>query len=279
MPRLVALATFLACLVPSVSQAQVLIGVLIGNKVTSPKFHLGVALGANLPIDDRPDMNFWAGFHLQLYADWRFSKRFLFQPGLIAYEGYPLRWKDDAQPDPPSDFSDEIEYTRKARRNISWFGIPLIVKAEVHPLFQIGLGPQVNLRSGATNFYQGASPNGNSVQLREVAKSTINYADIGAVLWLEVKFSKKSAYSPGIAFRFYNGFLDIAKSPNIKEIARIGSIVATLPVGAATAKKREAKRRMEEAEAASAAAAAAASSQPTEAPPADPPPADPPADE
>ena len=82
-PILFLIVTVLA---PSVANGQVLIGMLLGDKVTSPTFHLGANVGANYTnltgIDGTSGK--W-GFQLGLYGEWKFAEHWYLQPELVPF--------------------------------------------------------------------------------------------------------------------------------------------------------------------------------------------------
>ena len=71
---------------PRPAQAQVLIGMLLGDKVTTDDFHIGLNVGPNLATFDGLDgAETRLGLCLGLTGEWRFARNFYLQPEILPF--------------------------------------------------------------------------------------------------------------------------------------------------------------------------------------------------
>ena len=73
---------------PRVAEGQVLISLLLGDKVSSEKFHLGLDVGLNLSnVSGIDDTKLRTGFFLGIFGEWRLArdKNWYLQPEIIPF--------------------------------------------------------------------------------------------------------------------------------------------------------------------------------------------------
>ena len=83
---LLAIAMTACMLAPKVAHSQVLISMLLGDKVSSEKFHLGLNVGVNASgFSGIDDTKLRTGFYLGIVGEWRFAKKWYLQPELTPF--------------------------------------------------------------------------------------------------------------------------------------------------------------------------------------------------
>jgi hypothetical protein len=225
------LAALIALLVlaPAVASGQVLIGMLLGDKVTSPTFHLGANVGANYTtltgIDGAGGK--W-GFQLALFGEWKFAERWYLQPELVPffYTGAHDVPTGTIGRVPPDEFAVETCTT-----SMNYFAVPIILKFAVAPQFHIGAGPQVGWVLKADNTYEAVPAGDIEVTTVQDIKDAVTSPDYGVAFHLEYKF-KDHYLSPSVTGRYYYGLADVIKDNTGDEVRNsVFELLLSFPIG------------------------------------------------
>jgi hypothetical protein len=238
MPRIYAFLVLLACvasavaLVPEQANSQILIGLLLGDKVTSEKFHLSLDIGANFSdLSGIDDTKIRSGFFLGLAGEWQFAEHWYLQPelGVFYYAGagnLPM----DYFPPPPE--VEDIVTGSEVSRRLKYFTIPVLLKYGVADnRLHLGAGGQVGFITSAKDKYEGVSDNGNNVEVEQDIKEYTTSTDLGLLFNIEWKF-KKDVLAMGIVARYYLGLTDTVKdNPGDPVYNRVFSLLLTVPIG------------------------------------------------
>jgi hypothetical protein len=219
-------------LVPREANGQVLIGLLLGDKVTSEKFHLSLNIGANFSdLKGMEDTKIRPGFFLGLGGEWRFAEHWFLQPeiGVFYYVGannLPM----DYFPPPPE--VEDIVTGNEVSRRLNYFTIPVLLKYGVAGnRLHLGAGGQVGFLTSAQDKYEGTSDNGNPVTVDQDIKDYTVSTDLGLLFNVEYKF-KPDVLSMGIVARYYLGLTDTVKdNPGDPVYNSVFSVLLTVPIG------------------------------------------------
>src|SRR5262245_27446437 len=120
------IAVLLAAGTARPARAQVLMGMLFGEKLASENFNIGLEIGMNLgTIDDMGADALTKGTLLGLYGTWRFSEQYHLFVGLN-----PLSQKgaSDADPIPLNDPQLDPLATGRMTRNLTYFDVPVLLQ-------------------------------------------------------------------------------------------------------------------------------------------------------
>ena len=229
---LVICIAFTVTLLPREAHGQVLIGMLLGDKVTSEKFHLGMAIGANFSdLSGIDDTKMRDGFFLGLIGEWHFAKHWYLQPelGAFYYVGANNLPLDDFPPPPEVE---DILTGNEVSRRLKYFTIPVLLKyGVVDNRLHLGAGGQVGFLTSAKDKYEGTSDNGNAVEVEQDIKDYTTSTDAGLLFDIEWKF-KKHILSSSIVARYYLGLMDTIKdNPGDPVYNRVFSLLVTVPIG------------------------------------------------
>ena len=224
--------SFAVILVPVKADGQVLIGLLLGDKVTSEKFHLALDIGANFSdLSGIDDTKIRPGFFLGLAGEWRFAGNWFLQPelGVFYYTGannLPM----DYYPPPPE--VEDIVTGNEVSRRLKYFTIPVLLKYGVADnRVHLGAGGQVGFLTSAQDKYEGTSDNGNSITVDHDVKDYTVSTDAGLLFNVEWKY-KKSILSPSLVVRYYLGLTDTVKdNPGDPVYNRVFSVLLFIPIG------------------------------------------------
>jgi hypothetical protein len=224
----ISVALLLTLSVPD-AHGQVLIGMLLGDKVSTENFHLGVGVGVNLAdLNGIDDTSLRRGFMLGIIAEWRFADHFYLQPELLPF--YQVGAKD--LPEGGLDVSElEQEVTDiQARRELSYMAVPVLLKyGLLEDRLHIGAGPQVGFLSGATDIYEGVIEN--KITVDDDIEDELSSTDAGATFLLEYKLGD-DPFSTGISVRYYLGLVDIVEdNPGDAVYNRVFTISLSVPMG------------------------------------------------
>jgi len=235
---LTALTTLTCLTAPRSADGQVLISLLLGDKVSSEKFHLGINMGLNLAdLSGIDGAKARTGFNLGILGEWRFARNWYLQPELgVFYYAGATKLPADVFP-PPPELEDSLEGD-DVKRRLKYFTIPLLVKYGVaENRLHLGLGPQVGFLTSASDTYKGTASTGNKITVDQDIKDSTASTDAGILFNLEWKV--RPGFSPSLVARYYLGLVDTIKdNPGDTVYNRVLSIILTIPVGGDPSKKK-----------------------------------------
>jgi len=191
--------------VPGRSVAQVLMGYLAGNALSSETFNIGFEVGMNfstltgLGPAERKNAPLFG-----LFADWRFSEHGHLTTGLLPIAS---RGAAGLHPLPIGDPTlDPLIQSGTMTRSISTIDIPVILKyaPERDVGVRFGAGPDFGFVSGATDRYMTHSPSGAPVVVERDIAQQIAGVDAGIAFDVEVRWPLLA-----IGVRYYEGLTDL----------------------------------------------------------------------
>jgi hypothetical protein len=221
------------------ARSQVLISLLLGDKVTSEKFHLGIELGLNVSNFSGIDgTKARTGFFLGIVGEWRFANRWYLQPELVPFYSVGATNMPSDLFAPPPEVEDLLSEDDVSRR-LSYFAIPILVKYGVADnRLLLGVGPQVGFLTSATDTYKGTSAIENKITVDQDAKDSVSSTDAGVLF--NVEWKVREGVSPSLVARYYLGLTDtITDNAGDAVTNQVFSILFTIPVGGDPAKKGE----------------------------------------
>lgn len=219
-------------MIPSRADGQVLIGLLLGDKVTSEKFHLGISVGANFSdLSGIDDTKIRSGFALSLIGEWRFAGQWYLQPELGAFYYAGANNMPMETFPPPPEVEDMVTGNEVTAR-LKYFTIPVVLKyGAMGNRLHLGAGGQVGFLTSSKLKYEGTSETGNEIEVEKNIKDITVSTDAGLVFHLEYRF-KPGPLSTSIVARYYLGLTDTWKdNPGDPVYNRIFSIFINLPIG------------------------------------------------
>jgi len=217
-------------LAPAVASGQVLIGMLLGDKVTSPSFHLGANVGTNYTTLSGVDgaSGKW-GFQLALFGEWKFAEHWFLQPELVPffYTGAHDVPTGTIGRLPPDEFTVETTTT-----SMNYFAVPIILKyGAAGNRFHIGAGPQVGWVLKADNTYEAVPAGDIEITTVQDIKGDITSPDYGVVFHFEYKF-KDHYLSPSVIGRYYYGLNDVIRDNTGDEVTNsVFQLLLSFPIG------------------------------------------------
>ena len=197
----------LALLLPCApARAQVLIGYLLGEKLSTPDFNMGFEVGANfsnLEGLDHADRVNAAVFGL--FADWRFSEHFHLAGAVLPIAS---RGADGLAPVSIGDPGFDSQTAGSSmKRSLSYVEIPVLLKwaPQRQQGIRVGVGPSFGWVTGAADRYSVISAAGTHYVLERDIGDHLPGLDLGLSLDAEWRFEFLS-----IAARYTHGLTDMS---------------------------------------------------------------------
>jgi len=210
--RLIKPLVILICLmtISSISNSQILITLLLGDKLNTGSIEFGLTGGYNrnhlIGLKNSGGTN---NFNLGFYFDFRLKKE---RPWYV-YTGVLVKSTMGAGDVPVYSLNDQ--YLDSAMvgghvtRNINYFNVPAAIKYRFkNNLFVLG-GFQFGLRSKATDEFTNTVNDKNDLVYKHKTKDNYNRIDAGLTAGLGYKF--RYGVMMNIGVRYYYGLVDVFK--------------------------------------------------------------------
>jgi hypothetical protein len=213
----------------TLGHSQVLIALLFGDKLSSDKFQLGIALAGNwqnLTGYEDTSGRFSVGFGI--YGALKLSDKFTLQPELLfkdprGAKGVPLTAFGNPDLDP---LLENSTVTAK----LAYVSLPVLLKYNLTPHFSVGFGPQFGYLSSAKNEYVAQVYAEEDLVFKDDIKDTLNAFDMALAFNLEYKLMKVRGIQIGL--RYYLGLTDIVKDNSGDSVKNsVIQINVGIPVG------------------------------------------------
>jgi len=185
--------------------AQVLIGYLLGEKLSTPTFNMGFEVGVNFSnLDGIPDADRINRPVFGLVGDWRFSENFHLVSAILPIaERGATGIAPVATGDPPFD-GQTVGSTMK--RTMNYVEIPLLLSwaPQREEGFRAGAGPSFGFVTGATDRYACVTPAGLHYALEREIGGQLPGFDFGISVDAEWRLKMLS-----VAVRYTRGLTDM----------------------------------------------------------------------
>jgi hypothetical protein len=205
-----------ACLLVAArpARSQVLIGYLLGEKLSSPTFNMGFEIGLNFAtLDGLEGAERINKTVFGLFADWRFSEHFHLGAAFLPIAG---RGAQDIVPVPTGDPAlDAQTVGGTMERNMGYIEFPVLLRwaPKRETGFRVGVGTSLGLITSATDRYQTTTPDGNPYVLEVDIEDQIPGFDFGLTADAEWRFPMLS-----IAARYTYGLSDLRQSGTAQSV-------------------------------------------------------------
>jgi hypothetical protein len=194
-------------LITSAAQSQVLITLLLGDKLNAPGLDFGLEGGINWSeIRGMESSKFLSSFNLGFYFDIRMKDQLSLYTGLLVKSkmGLAKLSQDDLA------FLQTDTYPEKGfySQQISYFYVPILAKYAFKNHIYVEAGPQAGLMYKAWVEYQ-SDVEGKESRVREFNKDMISRLDAGVMGGVGFRLQKGEGMTIGI--KYYYGFVDAYK--------------------------------------------------------------------
>lgn len=223
--------------ISSTARSQVLISLLLGDKLNSGGIEFGLTGGYGMTsIIKEPDSKHQNTFFLGFYFDILLKK----QSNWYLYTGVLVKSKMGASDIPVYDLGDaEMDSVfggGNVTRRISYFNVPIEIKYRFNSGIYVDAGMQLGLMHKAYDDFNNTIVEKNDLTFSKDIKTEIKGIDAGVAGGLGYKFQKGIGMNIGL--RYYYGLVDIYKD-NRPGTNSVLYILAEIPIGAGKAKEKE----------------------------------------
>lgn len=227
--------TVTLCLLYHIGQGQVLISLLLGDKLNSDKIEFGLDGGIAFTHLNGPNTSDMAhALHLGFYFDFYLKESLQLHTGVIVKstmgaKGIPSYSLGDEE-------LDQMLSTADVRRRLGYFSIPIFLKYRFgNSNFYVEAGPQIGWRNKAYDEFSDSILEKNDLSYEHNIKGEIKRADIGFTGGFGYRLMKGHGMNLGL--RYYLGVIDISKSMPDPLYNRSLYLTVGIPIGAGKAEK------------------------------------------
>lgn len=217
-------------------QSQVLIALLLGDKLNTGKIEFGLDGGLNYATIGGMESNTWTrNFNLGFYFDIRMKEQWFLNTGVLVKSNFGLDDLSEADLEflNATTYDTEGEY----RQRISYFMVPALAKYKFDNNIYVEIGPQFGLMYDAYIEFT-SDIDGNSARIREKNKDAIHRFDMGMSAGAGYRLLKGMGWTLGV--RYYYGFLNVYKDRSGTNVNSL-FLKLNVPIGLSVEKKEQIK--------------------------------------
>jgi len=244
MKKYLLIITFL--FVGMASQSQVLITLLLGDKLNSDGLEFGLEAGMNWTnISGMETNNFARKWNLGFYFDIRLKNQWSLYTGTLVKSNFGV---DNLTDTDLNTLGASIYHNSNGERiigdysqKINAFMVPALIRYKFKNHMYVEAGPQFSLMYKSWVEFE-ADVDGRDAIFKEYNKDKINKVDAGIMAGLGYKLLKGKGWNLGA--KYYYGFVDVFKDISGTKNSSI-HIMLQIPVGAGekAQKKKEDKKK------------------------------------
>lgn len=216
------------------ARGQVLISLLLGDKLNSDKLEFGLDGGLNWSnISNLEGSKAVGGFHLGFYFDINLKDQLFLHTGVIVKS--PMGTKGLAPYPVGEPDLDSVLSAGSVERKLRYFNVPLLLKYKFHDHFFVELGPQLGLLYKAFDEFSTDEFSNNDLIFKFKIRDQYRRLDAGLTAGLGYRLLKGNGMNMGL--RYYFGLVNILKeNPGGSERNSSIYLYVGIPIGAGKAK-------------------------------------------
>lgn len=227
-------------------QSQVLISLLLGDKLNTGAIEFGLEGGINwTQISGMETKNFARKWNLGFYFDIRLKNQWFIYTGVLVKANQGV---DNLTDNDLAGINATIYYNDTSGRipgaygqKMNSFLVPVLAKYKFKNRIFIMAGPQFALSYKSWVQFD-SDVEGNDAMIKEYNKELINNIDVGIMAGLGYSLHKQPGLTIGV--KYYEGFVNAYKGSNTRN--RSFFVYATLPIGAGEKAKQKALEKNKE---------------------------------
>lgn len=200
-----ALLLILLLSVSVTAKSQLVIALLFGDKLYTPKTELGLNVGANISnVSNVDNTKYVNQLGLGLYFKWKFQERWQFQPEF--YFRYPQGGKKL----PPYSLADPdlnpVTENSTIIRKSQYFSLPLLINYRIWDELRFSIGPQFSFMTSNEDIFFLTLETGEEVYIRRKGHENLNRFDVGGTTGLS--YTLRQGKGVTLAARYHHGFIE-----------------------------------------------------------------------
>ncbi len=229
------------------SQSQILITLLLGDKLNSESLEFGLDGGVNWThISGLETKSFARKWNLGFYFNIQMKNQWFLHTGVLVKSNFGV---DHLTDNDMNTLGEQIYETLDGDRwegdyshRMNTFQVPAMIKYKFKNHMYVALGPQFNLSYKSWNQFD-SDVEGSDATLKSYNREKINRFDVGIAAGLGYTLFKGTGWTFGA--KYYYGFLDVFKDVSGTKNSSIYAVI-NIPVGAGKAKKKREESKLEE---------------------------------
>lgn len=225
------------------SNSQVLISLLLGDKLNTGKIEFGMDGGVNwVNISNTPKAEYLFDWNLGFYFDFKMKNPHLFihtgvlvksKMGTKGLDPYPLG----------NDSLDAIFSGGTVERKINYFNVPVMLRYRFNNFIFVEGGVQLGLRYTGYDFFKQEINKEDDLTFTYDVKDNYTKIDAGALAGIGYRLKKGEGLI--LAVRYYNGFVDADRVMEGNQYYSAIYLSAAIPIGRAKAERKAAEKAAE----------------------------------
>ncbi len=238
MKRLLVVLALVAVSLPV--RSQVIMSLLLGDKINSDKLEFGLDGGLNLSNLSNVDGNLASRFNIGFYFDFKMKDpSWMFHTGVIVKStmgsrDIPVYSLDDAALD-ASFAGGSID------RRLSYFNVPILIKRQFRNNFFAEAGPMLGLMNNANDVFTKKVVNKDDLTYTNDVRSLYHTFDAG--MMGGIGYRLMGGHGMNLSVRYYFGLVDVLKNNNgPAQYNRSLYFSVGIPIGKGKAEKRAAEK-------------------------------------
>ncbi|MCF6171192.1 MAG: PorT family protein [Bacteroidales bacterium] len=226
------------------SQSQILITLLLGDKLNSPNIEFGLDGGVNWTrISGMETRNFATKWNLGFYFNFRLKNQWWLHTGVLVKSnmGVDKLTNNDLNFLQASIYEDSLgmEIPGNYRQKMNYFIVPALIKYKFKNHLYVEAGPQFGLMYKSWVEFE-ADVDGRDAIFKEYNKEKINKLDVGVTVGLGYTLFKGTGWTLGA--KYYYGFVNVYKGvPGTKNSSIFLKI--NIPIGAGEEAQKKAAEK------------------------------------
>jgi len=228
------------------SQSQILITLLLGDKLNSPNLEFGLEGGLNWTnISGMETKNFARKWNLGFYFDFRLKNQWWLYTGVLVKSnmGVDNLTDNDLSFLQATIYKDIDDNTQRAAgdysQKMSTFLVPALIKYKFKNHLYAELGPQFGLTYNSWVEFE-ADIEGRDAIIKEYNKEKVNKLDVGIMVGMGYTLFKGTGWTLGA--KYYYGFVNVYKGvPGTKNSSFF--IKLNIPIGAGEEAQKKAAEK------------------------------------
>lgn len=240
------LLVFLLLIFGAAAQSQVLITLLLGDKLNTGGIEFGLEGGMNwTQITGMETKNFARKWNLGFYFDIRLKNQWFIYTGVLVKANQGV---DNLTDNDLAFINGQIYYSDSGTRvegaygqKMNSFFVPVLAKYKFKNRIFVMAGPQFALSYQSWVQFD-SKVEGNDALIKQYNKEIINNFDIGIMAGAGYTLHKQPGLTVGV--KYYEGFVHVYKGSNTRN--RAFYVYATLPIGASEKAKEKALEKNKE---------------------------------
>ncbi|PLX04209.1 MAG: PorT family protein [Marinilabiliales bacterium] len=231
---------FLLMILALSSQSQILITLLLGDKLNSDKLEFGLEGGLNWSqISSLETKKYQSNWNLGFYFNFEINKSWYLNTGVLVKSSLGI---DGLSDNDLNKLNATIYFNNDGTRingdysqKMNCFLVPILAKYKFKNNIYLEMGPQFGLMYRSWIQFD-SDLEGREAIIKEYNKENLNKIDAGAVIGAGYRLFRGTGWTVGV--KYYYGFIDVYKNIGGSNNSSF-FVKMNIPIGAGEKKKKE----------------------------------------